>query len=231
MRIVGLTGNIAAGKSTVAGVLAGAGLPVIDCDALAHESAAPGRWGYRRLVRAFGRGITADPADPASPIDRAALGALAFSDPAARRRLNAATHLPISMALLVALLAAWARCRTVVVVDMPLLFESGAWVLTRPRVLVDAPEEVRRARLQARDGLTAAAAADRVAAQAPAAGKALRCAFVVRNEAGLGEVAASARGVAAAVQRGAWVHALVSPPGLAALVAAVGVLVKTLPLF
>lgn len=226
MRIVGLTGNIAAGKSTVAAVLAEAGLPLIDCDALAHESAAPGKWGYRRLVRAFGRSITLDPSNPASPIDRAALGALAFSDVAARRKLNAATHLPITLALLGRLLAAWASCRTVVIVDMPLLFESGAWRFTRPRVLVDADEEVRCARLQARDGLSPTAAADRVRAQAPAAGKARRCRFVIANEAGLKEVRAAARGVAAAVKKGAWVHALVSPVGLVGLVAGVVVLVK-----
>ncbi len=220
MRIVGLTGNIAAGKSTVAAALAAGGLPVIDCDALAHAAAQPGRWAYRRLVRAFGRAITVDPSDPASPIDRLSLGALAFVDPAARRKLNGATHLPITVALLCRLIAAWAACRLVVVVDMPLLFETGAWRATRPRVLVDAPEEVRAARLRARDGLSPAAAGDRIAAQAPAAGKAGRCAFVIRNEGDLDEVRATAASVGVAVRRGAWVHALVTPPGLAGLVGA-----------
>jgi dephospho-CoA kinase len=221
MRIVGLTGNIAAGKTTVASTLAEAGLTVIDCDALAHASAAPGAWGYRRVLAAFGPGVTVDPGVPGSPLDRAALGALAFADPAARRALNAATHLPITVALLLRLLAAWAACTLVVVVDMPLLFETGAWRATRPRILVDAPPGVRRARLMARDGLDGAAADARLAAQAPADWKRARCALVIDNEGSLADVRAAAAGVAVAVRRGAWVHALVTPPALLAGVAVV----------
>ena len=226
MRVIGLTGNIAAGKSTVAATLAGeCGLAVIDCDALAHAAVRPGAWAHRRLLAAFGPAITADPARPATAaIDREALGRLAFADPAARRKLNAATHLPIFLALLGCLLRAWLACRTVVVVDMPLLFESGFWRFTHPRLLVDAPEAVRSARLQARDGLDAAAAADRIAAQAPAAGKRGRCRWVIDNGGAVDAVRAAAVVVGGEMQRWAWVHWLVSPPAVvAAVTAAAGV--------
>ena len=227
MRLVGLTGNIAAGKSTVASTLAAdCGLHVIDCDAIAHDAVRPGRWAYRRVLAAFGPAITADPAAPGSPLDRAALGALAFADPAARRKLNAATHLPILLTLLGRLLAAWLACKAVVVVDMPLLFESGFWRVTSPRVLVDAPVGVRAARIQARDGLSAAAAADRLAAQASAATKRPRCAWVIENEGTFEEVAATARRVGGALWRGAWVHWAVSPPALVAAGAVAGVLAR-----
>lgn len=228
MRVVGLTGNIAAGKSTVAATLTACGLPLIDSDTLAHAACAPGKWAHRRLLAAFGPSITLDPADPAaSPIDRAALGALAFADPAARRKLNAATHLPIAVALLTQLLVAWLACRTVVIVDMPLLFESGFWRLTSPRLLVDAPEGVRSARVQSRDGLTAQAAADRIAAQTPAATKRGRCRWVIENEGSVQAVEAAARRVGVELNRGAWVHWAVSPPAVGVVVAAtVGVLMR-----
>lgn len=221
MRIVGLTGGIAAGKSTVATTLAASGLAVVDCDELAHASAQPGRWGYRRIVRAFGRRVTVDPAVPGAPLDRAALGALAFADPAARRALNAATHLPITLSLLARVLAAWLTCKLVVVVDMPLLFETGAWRVTRPRVLVDAPVKTRRERLMQRDGLDKTAADARLAAQAPADWKRARCRFVIDNDGSLEDVRASAAAIAAALRRGTWVHALLSPPALLLVAVAV----------
>jgi dephospho-CoA kinase len=221
MRIVGLSGNIAAGKTTVAGVFASSGLTVIDCDALAHAVVEPGHWGWRRVIKAFGRRVTTDPAAPRAPLDRAALGALAFSDPAARRALNAATHVPITVALLGRLLRAWLMCSLVVVVDMPLLFETGAWRATRPRVLVDAPPATRLARLMQRDGLDEQAASARQAAQAPAEWKRARCRHVIVNDGSVDEVRAAAARVAAAVRQGAWVHALLTPPALLVMFAVV----------
>ena len=99
-----------------------------------------------------------------------------------RRKLNAATHLPITLRLLRSLLAAWLSCRLVVVVDMPLLFETGFWRLTRPRVLVRCDRETQVRRVMARDGLSEGAARARVAAQAPPEGKAARSHCVLDND-------------------------------------------------
>lgn len=87
MLIVGLTGGIASGKSTLVSVLKQLGIPIIDCDAISHRATAKGAWGYRRVLAAFG---DAAPLLPSGELDRAALGAAVFSDPAARRKLNKA---------------------------------------------------------------------------------------------------------------------------------------------
>jgi dephospho-CoA kinase len=216
MRLVGLTGGTGTGKSTVAATWRAHGLPVIDCDALARAAVEPGRWGHARLVRALGRGVL----KPDGSVDREAVGRLVFSDAAARRRLNAATHPPVALALVRALLAAWLSCALVVAIDMPLLFESGAWRWTGARVLVEAPAETQAARVVARDGLAPADAAARVAAQAPAEGKRRHCGVVIDHAGGLAEWEAKAEAARAAVTRGLWWHALLTPPGVAALAAA-----------
>jgi dephospho-CoA kinase len=86
--VVGLTGNIGTGKSTVMHMLADLGATIIDADRLSHEVIAPGTPGWGRVVEAFGRGIVA----PDGSIDRAKLGALVFSDPSALARLEAIIH-------------------------------------------------------------------------------------------------------------------------------------------
>src|SRR4029077_4970919 len=86
--IVGLTGGIGSGKSTVAAILAELGARVIDADRIGHDVYRPGTTGFARVCEAFGRGVGA--AD--GTIDRRALGAIVFADPAARAKLNAIVH-------------------------------------------------------------------------------------------------------------------------------------------
>lgn len=92
-RIIGLTGGIGTGKSTVSNFLRQRGVDVVDADLVAHQSAAKGRWGYRRIVRAFGKDIL----DATGSINRERLREVAFENDNTRRRLNRATHLPIAM--------------------------------------------------------------------------------------------------------------------------------------
>lgn len=221
MRVVGLTGGIASGKSTVAARWTEAGLPVIDCDELAKAAVEPGAWGHRRVVAALGPGVL----DASGRLDRERVGELVFADAAARRKLNAATHLPVSLALAWRLFTSWLACRLVVAVDMPLLFETGAWRATRPVALVTVEDAgTRVARVCARDGLSAAAAAARVAAQMPDAAKLKlirRGDIVIPNDGDLGALAAAADAAAARARRGVHWHALVTPPALAGAVAAV----------
>lgn len=199
MRLVGLTGGIACGKSSVSVVLADEGIEVLDLDELAREAVVEGSWGYRRVVRAFGRDVLA--AD--GSIDRAKLGEVAFGDPEARRRLNRATHPPIFAALVRAALARWWRGVPLLVLDAPLLYESGLWRVTPVRVAVCASPNVQRARLEARDDLSPEAAAQRVAAQAPVAEKARRSQYVIWNDGGREELERKAKWLAAWLKSGA----------------------------
>jgi len=126
--IIGLTGGIGPGKSTVAGILTQLGARVIDADRIGHEAYRPGSEGFARVVEAFGPGVVG--ADRA--IDRRALGALVFADPAARARLNALVH-PLIAAEVGRRIAA-ARAEGF---DGPLVVEAAVLLEAGWRPLVD----------------------------------------------------------------------------------------------
>ncbi len=159
---VGLTGGIGSGKSTVAAALAGHGALVVDADRIAREVVARGTPGLAALADRFGSGVLTAEGD----LDRAALAALAFSDDSARRDLEAITHPRI--AARAAELFATARMDQVVVHDVPLLVEKGMGAAYHLVLVVDAPVEVRVARLVGR-GLSEADARARIEAQATTA--------------------------------------------------------------
>jgi dephospho-CoA kinase len=156
---VGLTGGAGAGKSTVAARLRELGAIVIDADALAREVLEPGSEGLREVVAEFGPGVLR----PDGSLDRAALAAIVFADPAKRRRLEQITH-PRIAARTSELLAS-APADAVVVHDVPLLVEKDMAAVYDLVVVVDAPVEQRVRRLVAR-GLDADDARARIAAQA-----------------------------------------------------------------
>jgi dephospho-CoA kinase len=180
MRVIGLTGGIASGKSTVSGMLRELGARVVDADAIAREVVAPGRPAWEEIVAWLGRDILQ--AD--GSIDRRRLGELVFADREARAALEAITHPRIAAAAREALAAAARDGCAVAVLDVPLLYEAGwdrqvdeVWV-----VYVDAHTQVER--LMARDGLTAAQAGVRIAAQGPLAAKADLADVVIDNGGG-----------------------------------------------
>lgn len=183
MLVVGLTGGIASGKTAVSDRLAARGAAVIDTDLLAREVVEPGAPALAEIGAAFGPGVMS----PDGGLDRKALGALVFADPAARARLNAITH-PRIRERMVAELAAL-RAATpppaVAVLVVPLLFENGLDRLVDESWVVDVDDAIQRARLVARDGLTPAEAEARIAAQMPRAEKLARATRVIRNEGGL----------------------------------------------
>src|ERR1700719_3421917 len=116
MRLIALTGGIATGKSTVAAMLAARGAAVVDADAVAREVLQPGTPGFARALERFGEGIRQ--ADGA--IDRAALGAIVFADPAARADLEAITHPRIRALMSERVQAALESTAPLVVADIPL---------------------------------------------------------------------------------------------------------------
>ncbi|HEX7128104.1 MAG TPA: dephospho-CoA kinase [Thermodesulfobacteriota bacterium] len=162
--VVGLTGGIASGKSTVSAMLEALGIPVIDADRLAREVVEPGRPAFAEVVAAFGPEVVA----PDGRLDRARLGAIVFADPAARARLEAIVH-PRVFEAERARLAEIARRDPggVAVVDAALLLESGNARWMDAVVLVAAPRETQIERLVGRRGLSRAEAEARVAAQWP----------------------------------------------------------------
>lgn len=159
MLSVGLTGGAGAGKSTVAARLRELGAVVIDADALAREVLEPGSDGLGEVVEAFGAQVLR--AD--GSLDRTALAAVVFADPAQRRRLEAITHPKIGART--SELVAAASPDAVVVHDVPLLVEKQLAPAYDLVVVVDAPVELRVERLVGR-GLTESDARARIAAQA-----------------------------------------------------------------
>jgi dephospho-CoA kinase len=177
VRIVGLTGGIASGKTTFADALRARGMPVVDADALARAAVAPGAPALAEIVRAFGPGVLA--ADGA--LDRKALAAVVFADAEARRRLEAITHPAVRRAMAEETARLAAAGHALAFYDTPLLYEVGLERALDSVVVVWAPRDVQRARLVARDALSPAEAEARLAAQLPIDEKAARADFVVDN--------------------------------------------------
>lgn len=157
---IGLTGGIASGKSVVAERLAGLGALLVDADALAREVVAPGTPGLARVVDAFG----ADMLTAGGSLDRARLGALVFGNAAQLAVLNGIVH-PLVREAAAGIIAA-ADEGSIVVQDIPLLVETGQGSAFHLVVVVDAPDDVRIARMLERRGMTAEEARARMASQA-----------------------------------------------------------------
>ncbi len=176
--LIGLTGGIASGKSTAARFFAEEGARVIDADRVARAVVAPGTPALAELRAAFGAAILG----PDGALDRPALGRLAFGDPAARARVNAIVHPRVAEAVARELAAARAAApETLVVYDVPLLFEAGLADQVDLVVVVYLPRAEQSRRLQARDKLSAADAEARLAAQLDIEEKARRADLVLDN--------------------------------------------------
>lgn len=163
MQLIGLTGGIASGKSTIARRLAEHGAVHLDADQLARDVVAPGTPALAQIARRFGRGIITGDGE----LDRAALGALVFSDGSALEDLESIVHPAVQELTRRLIREAGERDPDAVVVyDVPLLVEAGVdhpWDLI---VVADAPAEMRVERLMAHRGMSAADARARVRNQA-----------------------------------------------------------------
>jgi dephospho-CoA kinase len=169
--VLGLTGSIGMGKSTVAAMFRRLRVPVFDADAAVHALQAPGGAALPVIADAF-PGVVVD-----GVLDRAALGAAVFGDDAALHRLEAIVH-PLVAAARQRFLARHRR-RPLVVLDIPLLFERGGAGQCDLVAVVSAPAEVQRARVLARPGMTAEKLAAILARQVPDAEKRDRADIVI----------------------------------------------------
>ncbi|HWZ28769.1 MAG TPA: dephospho-CoA kinase [Gemmatimonadales bacterium] len=188
---VGLTGNIAAGKSTVVDLFRSWGATVIDADQLARDAQAPGTEVLAAISRRFGADVLA--AD--GSLDRAALRSKVMGDDAALTGLNAIVHPAVQRRRAQLLEEARARGDRLVINDIPLLFEALDPALFDVVVLVDAPPAVRRARLRLLRGLSNTEADGMIAAQMPSDRKRARAQFVIDNDGTKEALEAKARAV------------------------------------
>ena len=184
MRVVGLTGGIATGKSTVSAMLRGLGATVIDADEATRAVQARGSEGLRLLVEEFGTGILT----PDGDLDRAGLAEIAFRDPAARERLNGIVHPLVRRWMAERQREAAERGDPVVVLDIPLLFEARGAGAFETVLLVYAPEEVQLDRLVRLRGMSAEQARARIAAQMPIEEKRRLATHVIENTGGMGDL-------------------------------------------
>jgi dephospho-CoA kinase len=181
MRLIGVTGGIATGKSTVDALLAAHGAAVIDADVLAREVVLPGEPALAEVAQRFGgEMLQAD-----GTLDRARLGTLVFADADARRDLERITHPRITGLMHERIARALAGPAPLVAVDIPLLFENARESLFEGVLLVYAPRDVQVRRMRERNGLDADAALQRLAAQIPIDDKRDRATWIIDNSSGL----------------------------------------------
>ena len=194
--LVGLTGGIATGKSTVSEILARLGAVLVDADQLAREVVAPGEPALAEVVREFG-----DVLRPDGTLDRKKLAAIVFAEPSRRKRLEAILH-PAIRARFDARLDALTRegFEGIVVFDAPVMIESGGYKNMDRLIVVVTDEVIQRARLVARDA-DAADGERRIASQMPLAEKAKLADYVIDNTGDRAATEARTREVHAALLR------------------------------
>ena len=194
--LVGLTGGIATGKSTVSEILARLGAVLVDADQLAREVVAPGEPALAEVVREFGDVLRRD-----GTLDRKKLAALVFAEPSRRKRLEAILH-PAIRARFDARLDALTRegFEGIVVFDAPVMIESGGEKNMDRLIVVVTDEATQRARLVARDA-DAADGERRIASQMPLAAKAKLADYVIDNTGDRAATEARTREVHAALVR------------------------------
>jgi dephospho-CoA kinase len=183
MLLVGLTGGIGAGKSTVARMLQERGAVVVDADDLARQAIEPGTHGYAEVLRRFGpESVRLD-----GSLDREWLAKRVFTDPAARRDLEAITHPEVARLFAETAERYRDTGRTVVYV-VPLLVEAGLLDMFEVVVTVEAPEELRIERLRADRGMSEEDARARIRAQLSDEERGRVATFVLRNDGDLDQL-------------------------------------------
>lgn len=162
MKVIGLTGGIASGKSTASAYLRELGAAIVDADAISRASTRCGGAAFEAVCAAFGDILGAD-----GEIDRRKLGGIVFADEDARRKLNSIVHPAVMAESRAQIENARASGVKMCILDVPLLFETGMEKLCDETWLIYVPREEQIRRMAERDGLDAAAAAARIDSQMP----------------------------------------------------------------
>ena len=181
MKLVGLTGGIASGKSTVAEILERQGAAIINADVLAREVVEPGRQAWTEIVNTFGTAVL----QPDRALDRQKLRAIIFDDPAARKKLESIIHPQVRALAEQRIREHAAAGYAVIVYEVPLLFEGNLQEWLRPVILVACDVDTQRKRLQSRDNLSAVQAQKHIEAQMSLEEKRRLADYVIENNGSL----------------------------------------------
>jgi dephospho-CoA kinase len=177
VKLVGLTGGIASGKSTVAALLSRLGAAIIDADELARLVVEPGKEAWKEIVDTFGAAVLQQD----QTIDRRRLRGVIFNDPQARKRLEAIIHPRVRALAEEKIRDLEAAGSPVIVYEVPLLFEGNLHHWLRPVILVACDPETQRTRLRARDDVTEAEAQRQIDAQMSLGEKRKLADYVIEN--------------------------------------------------
>lgn len=175
--VIGLTGGIASGKSTVAKMFTALGIPVIDADVIAREVVEPGEASYKQVIEVFGKDILS----PDGSIDRPKLGSIIFSDKEKRQQLNHIVHPAVRERMLTKKEAYIEQGEKCIVLDIPLLFEGKLSSLADKTLVVFVNESTQLKRLMERNQLHEQEAMNRIKSQMPLAEKAKLADEVIDN--------------------------------------------------
>jgi dephospho-CoA kinase len=181
VKLVGLTGGIASGKSTVSEILARQGAAIIDADVLAREVVEPGRQAWTEIVNTFGTAVL----QPDRALDRQKLRAIIFDDPDARKKLESIIHPQVRALAEQRIREHAAAGYAVIVYEVPLLFEGNLQEWLRPVILVACDVDTQRKRLQSRDNLSAVQAQKHIEAQMSLEEKRRLADYVIENNGSL----------------------------------------------
>ncbi|XP_048336787.1 dephospho-CoA kinase isoform X1 [Ziziphus jujuba] len=184
MRLVGLTGGISSGKSTVSNLFKSHGIPVVDADLVARNVVKKGTGGWKKVVATFGDEILQSDGE----VDRARLGQIVFSDPGKRQVLNKLLAPYISSGIFWEIFKLWIKGFKVIVLDIPLLFEAKMDRWTKPIIVVWVDPVTQLQRLMARDGTSEEDAHDRINAQMSLDLKRSRADIVIDNTGSLDDL-------------------------------------------
>ncbi|KAK0547852.1 Dephospho-CoA kinase cab5 [Tilletia horrida] len=197
MLVVGLTGGIASGKSTVSHLLSETHkIPLIDLDILARAVVEPGTPALKAIVKHFGKEIL----KPDGSLDRPTLGRIVFNDPAQRKVLNRITHSAVRKRMAWLMFLLWIKGSKIVVVDAPLLVEAGLWTFCGEIVVVWCPPSDQLSRMVSRDaanGLTEEDARSRLNSQLPLEDKLPYADVILDNSSALADSAPGSTQVSA----------------------------------
>ena len=196
MKVIGITGNIASGKSTVARMFEALGARIIDADEIARIVVEPGAPAWKEIVGEFGKDIL----EPGGAIDRKRLGDIVFGDEARRKRLNEITH-PRIMERIRGLVREYEKEKApVVMIEAALIVEKGGLKdLIDALIVVTADEETQIRRLMEGKGYSREEAVSRLRAQMPAREKMIHGDYIIDNSGSLEDTRARAKAVSEAI--------------------------------
>lgn len=213
MRIYGLTGGIACGKSAASSILSDQkrfDIPLVDADVISRDVVEPGTWGLRRVVKAFGESVlTKD-----GTLDREKMGKMVFEDESLRWKLGNALGLPIAVEILRQIVIHWVTGETVCVLDAPTLYETKSLVGICTKIIVVSlsSEKVQLKRLMERDGLSETDARNRIRAQMPLKKKIQMCDIHLPNDGTREELDAAVSRIASDMKKDDFFEHLVGGP-------------------